>query len=299
MGYSNGQSGFLSLPSGSFQPDSNSAIAYEASTGRYRTTQSPVLYGDSGVPTYDSARQRWIPVLQANILSDGSAYVYTREAHPTQSRNEIHLVNVASGEDRIIYDQGAYDTLAYNADGVYLQHHLNGTDAANGLWLLNTTTGSIKAYPTGERATWAAIAWGGAWSYSVDGNRFGSSKFAKMDLSTGSITNWFDAGGSAQPPQNGSRSVRIFGFDGSKPLVEVWINGGTPQVWLLSGPGQASRFPDVPLGQASPPLATTDSHGTWLIGTDGVYLYSNSLFTRVAAAPPGPSNSYGVAGPCS
>ena len=231
------------------------------------------------------------------MLSDGSAYVYVREASPTQFRNEIHLVNVASGEDRIIYDQGAYDPLAYNADGVYLQHHLSGTDAANGLWLLAPATGSLKAFPAGEHATWAAVAWGAAWSYSVDGNRFGSSSFARMDLATGTITTWFNAGGSAQPPEPGSKSVRIFGFDGPHPLVEVWVDGGTPELWLLNGPGQASRLPDVPLGQGSPPLATTDSHGTWLIGTDGVYLYDNLAFRRMTAAPPGPG-SYGVAGPC-
>jgi hypothetical protein len=299
IGYNNGPSGFISFPSGTFQADTNSKITYEAATARYRTTQSPVLFGDSSVPTYDAARQRWLPVRQAAVLPDGSAYVYTREASPTQFRNEIHLVNVATGEDRMIYNQGAYDTLAYNNDGVYLQHHLNGADAANGLWVLNPTTGSIKAFPTGEHATWAAIAWGAAWSYSVDGNRFGSSKFARMDLSTGAITTWFDAGGTVQPPENGSKSVRIFGFDGSQPLVEVWTMGGTPEAWLLKAPGQSSRLPDVPLGQASPPQATSDSHGTWLIGSDGVYLYNNSRFTRLAAAPPGPSGSYGVAGPCS
>src|SRR5205823_6013998 len=90
------QAGFISFPSGSFAADASSGTSYEIATMRYRTTQSPVLYGDSSSGTYDTAAGRWLPVAWTQVLPDGSAYAYTREASPTQSRNEIHVVDVAT-----------------------------------------------------------------------------------------------------------------------------------------------------------------------------------------------------------
>lgn len=269
---------------------------------RYRTAQAPVLYGDSGAPTYDGAYRLWLPVTAAQILPDGSAYVYTREANPTQVRNEIHLVSVATGVDRVIYNNDAYHALSYQPEGIYLDYHLNGTDGAHGLWLLNPTTQSLKAFPAGARAWWAAVVGGGAWSYSVDGNRFGSTSFARLDLSTGVVTTWFSASSQVPPPQPGSKIVRAIGFDGSlHPLVEVFVVGGTSEVWLLSAPGQATRLTGLPLLDVIPPMGVTDSHGTWAVGADGVYLYAGSGFRRVAAAPPFTgivADNYTIAGAC-
>jgi hypothetical protein len=292
------QAGFLSVPSGSFTADATAGMVYEAATLRTRTTKSPVLYGDSNTPTYDAAFKRWLPVLWPQVLPDGSAYVYTREATPTQFRNEIHLVTVATGSDRVISDQAAYHAIAYQPEGVYVDHHLNGTDASNGLWLIEPTTGSLTPYPAGRQATWARITAGAAWSYSVDGNRFGSSSFARLDLGTGTVTTWFSVV-SAQPPEPGSKSIRVFGFDGSHPLVQVYVDERTSEVWLLTGPGQATRLPDLALGVLTPPVSVADSHGTWLIAGDGgVYLYSGSRFKRLATAPATTNPGYMVAGAC-
>jgi hypothetical protein len=269
---------------------------------RYKTVQAPVLYGDSGSPTYDGAYRRWLPVTAAQVLPDGSAYVYTREATPTQFRNEIHIVNVTTGADRVIYNNDAYDALSYQPEGIYLYYHLNGTDGDHGLWLLNPTTQSLKAFPGGAQAWWAAVVGGGAWSYSVDGNRFGSTSFARLDLSTGVVATWFSASSQAQPPQPGFKSVRAIGFDGSlDPLVEVFVDGGMSEIWLLSAPGQATKLNGLPLLDFIPPLGVTDSHGTWVVGADGVYLYAGSAFQRVAAAPPFTgivAGNYTIAGAC-
>ncbi len=292
--------GFIELPSGAFQADSTTGIVYDSAARVPKTTQTPVLYGDSGA-TYDRAAGRWVPVAPAQVLGDGSAYVYTREASATQAVNEIHLVNVATATDRIIYNQGAYDAIAYRPEGIYLVHHLNGTDAANGLWLLDPVSGSIKGYPAGAQGTWIAIAAGGAWSYSVDGNRFGSSGFARLDLGTGTVATWYTATSSVQPPQSGSRVVRVIGFDrGEHPIVEIYTLGGnTPEVWLLTSPSQATRVRGLTLGDYTPPPGVTDIHGAWVVGLDGVYLYGGNGSQRMAAAPPGWMPDYSVAGGCS
>jgi hypothetical protein len=290
--------GFISLPSGTFEPDAGSGIASDAGANRTRTLQAPVLYGDGGA-TYDRTHRRWLPVARVQALPDGSAYVYTREANPTQFRNEIHLVNVATGTDRVIYNQGPYDALTYDVEGVYVTYHLNGTDAAHGLWLLDPTTQSLKAFPSGTRASWAAVAAGGAWSYSVDGNRFGSSSFARLDLATGTVTTWFSVPSPAQVPEPGSKTVLVIGFDKNQhPLVVVYVEGSAPEVWLVNAPGQATKLVGLQLAQFTPQLGATDSRGTWIVGADGVYLFNDSGFHRVASAPPGWTADYTIAGAC-
>lgn len=295
--------GFISLPSGAFTADAKAATSYDGTGMRYKTMQAPVLYGDSGTPTYDAAYKRWLPVTAAQVLPDGSAYVYTREASPTQFRNEIHIVSVVTGADRVIYNNDAYHALSYQPEGIYLDYHLIGTDGDHGLWLLNPTTQSLKAFPAGAQAWWAAVVGGGAWSYSVDGNRFGSPSFARLDVSTGVVTTWFSVSSQAQPPQPGFKSVRAIGFDGSlHPLIEVFVDGGTSEIWLLTAAGQATRLNGLPLLDFTPPLGVTDSHGTWLVGADGLYLYAGSGFRRVAAAPPFAgtvAGNYTIAGACS
>jgi hypothetical protein len=273
------QAGFLAIPSGKYTADPGAGTS---TTGM----------------TYDRPHQRWLPVSWVQVLPDGSAYAYTREASPTQSRNEIHVVSVATRSDQVVYNQGAYHVVAYRPEGVYLDHHLNGTDASNGLWLLDPSSGSLKAYPSGQQATWGWIGGGGAWSYSVDGNRFGSNIMARMDLSTGAVESWFQVAG-PQPPAPGSKSIRVIGFDGSYPLVQVYVDDHTSEIWRLTGPGQATRLPDLPLGPLSPPSSIADSHGTWLIAGDGsVYLYATGSFARVAAAPPVTNGWYIVSGTC-
>jgi hypothetical protein len=293
--------GFVSLPSGTFQADATGAMVADPGTASSRTVQTPVLYGDGGA-TYDHAFKRWLPVAPAQVSADGSTYVYTREASPTQFRNEIHLVTVSTATDKVIYDQGAYDALSNQPEGIYLTHHLSGTDASNGLWLLDPATGALKSYPASLKASWEAVAGGSAWSYSADGNRFGSSSFARLDLSSGAVSTWFTATSSVQIPQSGSKSVRPLAFDTSAhPFVEVYTMGGnvTPEIWLISAAGQATRVSGLQLSQFTPPPGITDSHGAWVVGSDGIYLYTSGSFQRVASAPAGWNTpNYSIAGPC-
>jgi hypothetical protein len=294
--FSNQQAGFVAIPSGAFTPDSSAALTYDTGTSRYRTAQSPALYGDSGTPSYDVALRRWLPVAWQQVLPDGSAYAYTREASPTRSRNEIHLVDVGSGRDRMIFNQDAYHVVAYQPEGVYVDYHLNGTDASSGLWLLNPTSGALKAYPTGRQGTWTRVAAGAAWSYSLNGSRFGSTSFARLDLLTGAVATWFSVTSPQPLGQPGSKSLRLIGLERDDPLVEVYSDEQNPEVWRLTAPNQATRLPEVPLGGMSPPASVTDSHGLWLIGSmGGVYLYSGVAADQVAAAP---NANYVAAGAC-
>jgi hypothetical protein len=308
------QAGFISLPSGTFTPDPTSGVS-TSGTGGTQTVQVPVLNGEyqspvlSAARTYDRAYQRWLPVAKAQVLPDGSAYVYTRYRQQGGSGNEIHLVDVATGADTLIYNQGTYAALDYEPEGVYLTQLIPGKDGTSGLWLLDPTTNSLKAFPASGNGSWAAIAGGGAWSRIWDGLRFGSSKFARLDLSTGAVTVWLDVSSQVQPYNVGFKTVFPIGFDSSlRPLVEVYIvvsgpNGGeniAAETRLLRAPAQSTRLTGLPLPPFGQSLGVTDSHGTWLSGTDGVYLYTGVGFLHVAHAPPttAASASYTIVGVC-
>ncbi len=289
--------GFIALPSGSFQADTRPGIVYDASRQGNRTTQTPVLYGDSGGSSYDAAAGRWLPVPPAQVLPDGSAYVYTRERSPNQFLNEIHRVQVATGADRIIYNQGAYDALAYRPDGVYLVHHLSGTDANNGLWRLDPASGTLTAFAAATRGSWAAIAGGGAWSYSLDGNRFGSGSLGRLDLATDRVAIWQAVASNPQGAPDGP-GVHVIAFDpADHPVVETYASGATPEVSVISNPGVSRKLSGIALGLSIPQLGVTDAHGAWIVGADGVYLYTDAGFQRMAITPTGWSR-YLLAGIC-
>jgi hypothetical protein len=292
--------GFLNISTGNFVADPTGTVVYDPGTQRFKIVGTPVLYGDGGA-TSDPAFKRWLPVKPGQVSADGSSYVYTREASPNQFLNEIHLVDVASGRDRIIDNQGAYVALADRSEGVYLTHHLMGTDTSNGLWLLDPATRSLQPYQASMRASWEAIADGRAWTFSTDGGRFGSNSLAALDLASGALTTWFTAPSAVQVPQDGSKSVRAIAFDSSMhPIVEVYVfGGGTPAIWLITGPGQATQVTGLKLADFTPPPGIPDSNGAWVVGADGVYLYQGASFQRVAPAPSAwTTPNYSIAGPC-
>src|SRR5438445_12589603 len=101
------------------------------------------------------------------------------------------------------YNQGSYHVIADRPEGIYVDNHLSGTDASNGLWLLDPTSRSLKAYPAGHQATWGWIAAGAAWSYRPNGSVVGSNSFARLDLSTRAVETWFQMA-SRQPPDAAS-----------------------------------------------------------------------------------------------
>jgi hypothetical protein len=290
--------GFISLPSGAYQPDPTAHMQFDTGRTRIHTVQTPVLYGDAGA-TYDPAYQRWLPVQRAQVLPDGSAYAYTVEGSVPPLRNEIHVVTVATGADRIVYNQGTYDAIAYGPEGIFLDFHPQGTDGSHGLWMLNPTSGKVTGFQAGTQSWWDVIVDGGAWSYSVDGNIFGSSTLNRLDLSSGNVVTWFTAPSSPKPPTPGYKTVQVIGFDRSgHPISLQNTNGDASQTWLLSAPGHATQLTGLPISAYTPQLGEMDSHGTWIAGADGLYLYTDAGFQRVAPNPPGWDPHYEISSAC-
>jgi hypothetical protein len=274
-----GQSGFISVPSGTFTPGPNK----EGST-------------------YDRAYQRWLPVLPAQVLPDGSMYAYEVELSDAY---EIHVVQVANGLDKMIYRMAydnAYGILAMKPDGIYLVPILHRSGVAVGLWLLSSTKPTLTAVRGAGTSRWQVIEGGAAWGGPVGGNRLD-----RLDLSTGVVSTWFLHDVAEQTTMGLGYGPFIVGFDASgRPLITIYPPLPTtasparteplPEVWLVSSPDQATRLSGMQIPDQGLGAGVTDSHGIWFVGADGFYLYTDSGFTR--AAPKPATGNFAIAGGC-
>lgn len=279
-----GQYGFLSIASGKFSAD-------------------PTVTADSG--TYDWPYKRWLPVGMAQVLPDGSAYVYETELTDSY---EIHLVQVATGADQMVFHMpydNAYQILAFQPEGIYVYPIMHRSGLASGLWLLDPTKATLKSLPTSMDGTWQLVSGGAAWG--GPGGMAGES-LVRLDLATGALTTWFQHTVQGAVFEGMGYGVSVIGFDASgRPLVEVFppfdlraspAPNPKPEVWLVSSPGQASRVLGLPVPQQGGATGVRDSHGLWVEGRDGVYLYADGSFRKVAPLPALPENNYMLTGAC-
>jgi hypothetical protein len=268
-----GQSGFISVPSGTFTPDpgANSAL------------------------TYDRAYKRWLPVLAAQVLPDGTMYAYEVELPDAY---ELHVAWVANGADKMIYRmpyENAYSIVAIEPEGIYLVPILHRSGIPVGLWLLSSTTATFTAVPGAGTSRWQAIVGGAAWGGPVGGDRLD-----RLDLSTGVVTTWFLHDVAPQTGMGYGYGPSVVGFDLSGlPLIQFSPPSDAtpvPEVWLVSAPDHATRLTGLPLPDQGLQAGVTDSNGTWFVGADGLYLYTDSGFSRAAPLPP--VGTFAIAGEC-
>ena len=268
------QSGFISMPTGAFAPDPAGA------------------YG----PTYDWANRRWLPVPAPQVLPDGSMYAYEVELQDRPGY-QLHAVWVENGADKMIYDMPydkAYSIVAMKPEGIYLVPIFHRSGEPGGLWLLSSTRATLTAVPGAGDTSWRVVEGGAAW-----GGPVGGDSLDRLDLTTGEVTTWFRHAIAPELGIGASNGPRVMGFDLSgHPLVEFVPEGASaPEVWLVSSPTEATRLTGLPLPSFLQP-GVTDKHGTWFVGADGFYLYTDGAFHRAAPMPPGPVGDFAVAGGC-
>ena len=303
-----GANGFLSLPAGTFAADPAGAMVYDDTTAVASTQQTPTLHGDNSSGSFDGPLRRWVPAARSRVLPDGSAYVYELEvANP--AGYEIHLVDVATAQDAVIYHMpydNAYQIVGFEPGSIYVDPILHRSGITGGLWRLDVATRTLSPVANASTMTWGWVQSGTAWG--GPGGAAGDSLYS-LDLTTGALTKWFQHAVQGAVFEGYGYGVSMFAFDRSgHPLVQVYppppgatssqTPPVTPEIWLVNAPGKATMLGGLPIPENGVAQGVTGAQGTWIVGADGVYLYTDSGFRRVARLAPPPTPNYTLDGPC-
>jgi hypothetical protein len=216
-----------------------------------------------------------------------------------QAGGKVHVVDVATGIDRVIYSYSGnivYAVTDFTAEGIYLSGAVT-EGRTRGLWLLDPAGGAPRLINNTITAT--ALGGGAAWG--LDFNAADPSpapgglggpmnRLLRIDLRTGGATPWFYRPGA---------NIYMLGVDSAgNPLVGV-AGQTSVEVWLVNSAAAATKLytasGDVPIPRY---VAAIDRHGVWLSTASpraGVWLYSGGSIQLVATVD---IWNFSVAGGC-
>ena len=306
VGIERGPSGFADYPGGSFAPDPASDLSSSPYHGSNATS-----VGGVGGPSYDWSAGRWLPVPPRLIAPDGASYAYSEMIFPPVGPtpqngpgpgpmgSKVHVVNVGIASDRVLLDtQTLWEAVAYSGLHIYLiKPCLGGCGpGSGGLWTLDASTGHLDELVAPEapapvnpsagisQRLWAVIGSDAAWATDPLGG------LARFDFATKAVSVWFTVPG---------KSLRPIGLDARGfPIAEgdadFSVAGSSRGgAWVVTAPQQAVRIaPDSTMIDD----ALADSHGTWLLSFDRLYLWEGSRLTQIVTLPG--QGARALAGPC-
>ena len=243
---------------------------------------------------YDRAFAKWLPVPRTAVSVDGKRFAYGEGNAYQNTGGKLHVVDVATGGDTVIYSAGTvYNVVDFAAEGIYI------TAAApegypRGLWLEKPTGGSPQLISAGIVApvVGAGAAWGVHFNNADPSPGPGGiegpfNEVVRIDLSTGSTTTWFYRPGSTN---------EVLGFDRRGDLFVSAAFAGTSsdgsghsyELWLVASATAASRLYTGTGSQVSVRLAAVDDHGVWFhaqyapTSSSTVWLYAGASLQVVA-----------------
>jgi hypothetical protein len=296
----NRKAAFLSVPDGTLVEDTEGALVYDQSRYLWRTTKLPYLYGDiaggmqrgGGAGTmFDAAYSRWLPVGSKSVSPDGAAYAYAQSFSDGRTA-ELHLVNVASGADRVLLT-GNWYVLDFETSGIYL-----GSLDSPGIWVLDPNAAAPRQLTKGP-GPWSLFG-GFGWSTDLDKTDphprpvlggFAPNLLVRLDLTTGVDMPWVHKPGAA---------ISIVGADmEGRPLIEVFSD--VHETDLVTGSEATKRLFLFTTQDPMTPAAT-DSHGVWFKALSGwIWLSAGGgEITRIVQVPTAGfyGGDFNIAGPC-
>ncbi len=273
------QGAFITFPAATMATDPSGAFTPVITSNLLKTVQTPVLVGGSGLgaglPFYDAAEHRWLPVSSGQASPDRSHYAYLDQSiHGSSTLLQVHVVSVMSATDRTFSfppaTPGAIWTQVADFDGaaVYLVYG-NGQDYSYyGLWRLDVATARVTsiAHISYVELVKGGIAWVGLNDPRDPSPPGGGQSFdtlISVNLATGTRTLW------DYVPRH---TVSVRSVDGSgRPTVRVSDpDGGNGAIERLVAPGTTDFIhEDLDHWFVQP-----DGNRLWLGNDHGVYLYT-------------------------
>jgi len=306
IGIGRGSSGFVSYPEGTFAADPSSDLGRSP----YRSSNATSV-GGLGVPSYDWSARRWLPIKPALISPDGASYAYSEliypPARPTPANgpgpaplgSKVHLVDVGTAADRVLLEsRSLWEAVAFSGGKIYLiKQCLGGCGpGSGGLWTLDPSTGVLDQLvaPEGPAPTnpssgisqriWAVIGADAAWATDPQGS------LARFDFAGKTVSVWFTVPGKMLRPIG----MDARGFPIAEGEADYSVAGSSRGgAWLVIAPQQAVQIvPDSTMIDG----ALADSHGTWLLSLDRIYLRGGIDLRQVAVLSG--RGDRALAGPC-
>jgi hypothetical protein len=287
---------FITVPGGTVSTDPSGATSWGSpDENSIDMLGSPRLHGYGG-PSYVAGGNRWVPGPSNHLSADGLAYAYagskTRPAGPN-TETRLHIVQAATGADRVYEIGGQKAPVAFDAAGVYLvEARWEGSPA--GLWQLDPASGQLRTIR--QDGAWTTVANRAAWG-SLGSHGMGEplERVDRLDLATGRTELWLSRPGAY---------LQVLGVDlKGRPLVQINSLTAPPEsrvdVVLLEAPGQARTLFSVPAG-APATGALADGHGIWFLTPTKVLLYreGTGLQEIMSISTLGSFPNVSLAGPC-
>src|SRR6266851_1099520 len=269
--------GFLHFPGGTFRGDPHADMVFDATTpGLMRTPDQPYLYA-YGSPTtdvtitYDRVVGRWLPVNRAQVSDDGLRYVYVDHEPTAAISQNIHVVDVRTGSDRVVFpntNNPLYAVVGLVQQNIYLTS-CQPTETGGNCWgplrRLDATTGNIATvsdrrgtWVISGRVGWMATCWPAQYPAPCFGiyDERGPNQLLRVELATGAEEIWGSGSG-----------IDLIGIDGGgAPIITL---GSTSECGLVraGGPGQMGPIFSLPINPTVGcgfKSATADSIGIWI-----------------------------------
>ena len=249
---------------------------------------------------YDRGLSKWLPVGRSAVSPDGKRYAYV-EGNAYQGTNgKLHVVDVSSGKDTVIYGGTVYGVVEFAAEGIYVTP-APPEGRSRGLLVENPAGGSPR--PINSIIVGAAVGGGFAWGLDFNpadpspgpgGLEGPVNQVLRFDLQTGASTPWFYRPGS---------DLWVTGFDAAgHPFVTAGMTdpSGNPtsELWLVTSISASTRIFSGTGLSAPRRLAAVDSYGVWFDEFESagdVWLYAGGSLQKVTTLN---VSYFSVAGGC-
>lgn len=312
--------GFVHFPGELFRRDPRADMLTDTSVPnvvRTKTPDQPYLYAGEGSPvqsvhvTYDRVVGRWLPVNQTQVAADGLRYAYIDYESGSPSPQRVHIVNIRSASDEVVYRAPGTPLLALLGlvdQNVYLADCQPSEISGNcwgPLWRVNASSGTITlvsdhrgSWVINGRSAWLVTCWPAQDPVPCFGfvDKPEQNQLLRFDLVSGKQEVW-DRGSIVVGEYSGD-DIHMLGFDiDGKPMVsvnfasqhdvtEAYGDGGESVVFRLTAPEHGERLFSVPINISWAGFfgATADRVGIWLQAsyvppgnqTSVLYLYSTA-----------------------